>query len=62
MEWTKLSSHKPSEDLSSYIVTDGTIVGVAYWNGDGFIDECVDDFIEDITHWMPFPSLPQGNK
>lgn len=62
MKWIKLTDEHPKHNHCSFIITDGTIVGVGYWDVNEFMCVDMDDFVNEITHWMPFPKLPLEEK
>ncbi len=46
------------ENHCSYLVSDGTFVTTAWFDGDEFVG-CESDLIGEIKFWMPFPNRPE---
>lgn len=62
MKWIPTSEQLPTDDQTEFLVlSDGIVYIAGYSTGVGQWYERRGGYL-DVTHWMPFPDLPEGVK
>lgn len=66
MNWINVKDRLPDVKIGSFLVWPPTqfpknskcVVAEYYEDSGGFYDEAYENFISDVTHWMPLPEPP----